>query len=578
MNQHLPIALGGLATLLLPLAAWTQVTSYDPATRLVTIPSVSVGSSTYTNVTLLDTGNFVFTLQGATAQVPAAPGIGSYDAATGALTLPAVKVGTQTYLDVQLKDIGNYTFTLQAATPLPSDTQAAVASLMAQLDAMFATSVPATGAARFALTDACWRDDGRTRANAITEWDSRSAEQVQRNAYQIGRVTNNLQVTAVRNRTNADGSTRQEIDLQVDIAYRDGTKATGVKVPLISGSSAGTPGCSTPQAGTALRGIGNQQLVSTNVRSRNMRDERYSLSTGAALSPAVNYRRSVQWSIVDPMGNADYVIVTGPGPAATVNGVATQFSLKFLSTRLLRTAPELQGRNGNFLNWVEDDAFRFCRGGTVPVAAIADCVANGASSFDWGWTTATPNAAADDGFAAQGFVPGAAYRFDVYKDDGWKTVNGHVGKTPIATYYDTLAVLPHSFVEMAGTGPAADRFPRLNFGATTKAQLASNITSPTPSPISVSWNAPTVPAGANALGLFQGWEFHQGPKVGNASGTFNPAYRNIHYNYPGSTALANPSWAVTPKLADQQGKSYSEFSVLYSDRHEAQIISFVSFQ
>ena len=577
MNDRIrPI--GAAAAALLPLSAWCQVTSYDATSGLVTIPSVSVGTSTYTNVTLRDTGNFVFTLQGATPQVPAAPGMGSYDPTTGLLTLPAVKVGTQTYLDVQLKDVGNYTFTLQAATPLPTDTQAAVAGLMAQLDAMFATSVPATGAARFALTDACWRDDGRTRANAITDWDSRSAEQVQRNAYQIGRVTNNLQVTALRNRTNADGSTRQEVDLQVDIVYRDGTKATGVKIPLISGSSAGTPGCSTAQTGTGLRGIGNQQVVSTNVRSRNMRDERYSLATGAALSPAVNYRRAVQWSIVDPMGNADYVIVTGPGPAATVNGVATQFSLKFLSTRLLRSAPELQGRNGNFLNWAEDDAFRFCRGGTVPVAAVADCVANGATSFDWGWTTATPNAAADDGFAAQGFVPGAAYRFDVYKDDGWKTVNGHVGKTPIATYHDTLAVLPHSFVEMAGTGPTADRFPRLNFGTTTKAQLASNITSPTPSPISVSWNAPTVPAGANALGLFQGWEFHQGPKVGNASGAFNPAYRNIHYNYPGSTALANPSWAVTPKLADQQGKSYSEFSVLYSDRHEAQIISLVSFQ
>ncbi len=577
MSQRLRISIGGLATLL-PLAAWSQVSSYDPATKLVTIPSVSVGGSTFTNVTLLDTGNFVFTLQGATPQVPAAPGAGSYDAATGVLTLPAVTVGTQTYLDVQLKDVGNYTFTLQAATPLPGATQAAVAALMAQLDAMFATSVPATGAARFALTDACWRDDGRTRANAIADWDGRSAEQVQRNAYQVGRVTSNLQVTAVRNRTNVDGSSRQEIDLQVDIGYRDGTKATGVKIPLISGSSAGTPGCSTAQTGTALRGIGNQQLVSTNVRARNVRDERYSLSSGAPASPALNYRRSLQWSIVDPMGNANYVIVTGPGPAATVNGVATQFSLKFLSTRLLRTAPELQGKNGNFLNWLDDDGFRFCRGGTVPVAAIADCVANGATAFDWGWTTSTANAAADDGFASQGFVPAGVYRFDVYNDDGWKTVNGHVGKTPVGTYYDALKVLPHSFVEMAGTGPSADRFPRLNFGALTKAQVASNATSGAPSAMSVTWNAPSVPAGANALGLFQGWEFHQGAKVGNAGSAFNPAYRNINYNYPGTTALANPSWAVTPKLADQQNKNYTEFTLLYSDRHDAQIISIVSFQ
>ena len=569
---------GGLAAALLPLAAWSQVSSYDGATKLVTIPSVSVGTGTFTNVTLQDTGNFVFTLQGATAQVPAGPGVASYDISTGVLTLPAVKVGAQTYLDVQLKDVGNYTFTLQAATPLPAETQAAIAALFSQLDTMFATSVPVTGAARFALTDACWRDDGRTRANAIADWDARSAEQVLRNAYQVGRVSSNLQVTAVRNKTNPDGSSRQEIDVLADITYKDGTKATGVKFPLITGSSAGTPGCSTAQTGTALRGIGNQQLVATGVRARNMRDERYAMATGAALSPAVNYRRSIQWSIVDPMGNADYVVVTGPGPAATVNGVATQFSLKFLSTRLLRSAPELQGKNGNFLNWLDDDGFRYCRGGTVPVASISDCVANGATSFEWGWTTATPNTAADEGFAGLGFLAGAVYRFDVYKDDGWKTVNGHAGKTPIATYYDTLVALPHSFVDMAGTGPSADRFPRLDFGALTKAQVASNATSATPAAMSVSWTQPSVPAGANALGLFQGWEFHNGAKVGNTGTAFYPAYRTILYNYPGTGAVSNPTWAVTPKLAEQQNKSYTEFSLLYSDRHDAQIISTVSFQ
>lgn len=575
----LPTAVFAVCAAAAPLGAWCQVTTYDPATGLVTIPSVAVGTATFSNVTLRDTGNYVFTLQGATAQVPAGPGAASYDASTGVLTLPAVKVGSTTFLDVTLKDIGNYTFTLQGATELPAASQAVVQAFFAQVDAMFATGVPATGAARFALTDGCWREDGRTRANAIADWDADSTGNMQRNAYQVGRVTSNVQVLAVRSLLNADGSARLEVDTQVDVTYLDGTKATESRVPLIYGSSAGTPGCTTPQDSASLRALGNQQLVGTLVRARNTREQRHALATGAALSPAVTYRRSVQWSIVDPMGNASHVIVTGPGPAATVNGVATQFSLKFISPRLLSTAPELQGRPGNFLNWLEDDGFRWCRAASDPaVAAIADCTGRGATALDYGVTTSAPNQAADDNFAAQGWVAGGVYRFDVYNDDGWKTIDGHVGKTPIATYYDTLKALPHGFVEMAGSGTGADRFARLNFGAMSTAQVAANATSATPAPMSVSWNLPSVPAQAHPLGLLQGWEFHQGPKVGNAGGAFNPAYRNIFYNYPGSTATTNPAWAVTPKLADQASKTYTEFTLQFSDRRDVQVISIVSFQ
>jgi hypothetical protein len=56
---------------------------------------------------------------------------------------------------------------------------------------------------------------------------------------------------------------------------------------------------------------------------------------------------------------------------------------------------------------------------------------------------------ADQGFASQGWGAGGIYRFDVYNDDRWKTVNGHVNKTPIATYFDALQRLPYTFVEMA---------------------------------------------------------------------------------------------------------------------------------
>lgn len=564
-----------LALALTPCLA--EVINFDAATGVVTIPSVSVGPSTYVNVRLQADANFVFSVAAATPQQPATPGVATF--ADGLLTLPAVQVGSQTYLDVTLRDAGNLSFTLQSATPLPAATLDAVNALFTAADAMFATAVPATGALRMSLNDGCWRDDGRTKANFIADWDANAAKYAQRDAYHVGRTRSNVQVLAVRNRTNADGSQRQEIDVQYDLVFKDGTRAAAQTTTLISGSSAGTPGCTTPQSAATLRGFGNQQLVRAEVRSRNVRDQRHALAGGAALSPAVNYRRSVQWGIEDPMGNASYVIVTGPGPAATVGGVATQFSLKFISPRLLRSAPELVGKPGNFLNWLDEDGFRYCRAPTNPaVAAIADCAGLGATAFDYGHTTATPNAANDATFDGQGWVAGSVFRFDVYSDDGWKTVNGHAGRTPIATYYDTLTTLPVPFVDMAGSGPSADRFPRLNFGALSTAQVASNLISATPAPMSVTWNAPPALPGGRGLALFQGWEFSQGPKVGNAGGASNPAYRNIFYNFPGPTATGNAAWSVTAKPADQSAKTYGEFTILYSDRGDNNIISIVSFQ
>jgi hypothetical protein len=570
----------GAALALAACASTAQVAGYDGATGVLTIPTVAVGTGTYTNVTLLNTGSFVFTLQGATAQVPPGPGSSSYDAATGVLSVPAVKVGETTYLDVTLRNTGNFVFALQTATELPQPALDAVRAFLASADAQWATAVPASGSARVALLDGCWRSDGRTKAWLAADVDANLSEYLARDAYQIGRVSSNVQVLALRQRSNGDGSPRIEADVQYDVAYTDGTKALGVVSTIIAGSSFGTPGCTTPQSSSDIRFLGNQQLVGTAVRARNVRDERYSAATGAALGTPLNYRRSVQWQITDPMGNATYVVVTGPGPAATVGGVATQFSLKFVSPRLLRAAPELQGRPGNFLNWLDDDAFRFCRvaGGDVPVAGVADCTGQGATGFDWGITTPTPDAARDQSFAAQGWVAGGVYRFDVYDDDGWKTVGGHAGRTPIATYYATLERLPYTFVEMAAGGAAADKFPRLSFGSLTPAQVRADAVSATPQPIAVSWNVPPVLSDARAVALAQGWEFHQGPKVGNAAGAANPAYRNLYPNYPGSAATSNPAWSVTARPADQASKSYFEFTLLYSDRNASQIISIVSFQ
>lgn len=353
-----------------------------------------------------------------------------YDPATSLLSIPAVKVGASTFLDVTLLNLGNYTFALQAATELPAAILNAANALLASVDTLWATQVPRTGESRMSLNDGCYRDDGKTRAFLVSETDADPNSTYQRDAYRLGSTRSNLQVLALRNRVNADGSARQEIDVQYDVAHKDGSSEFGEQWTLVSGSTSGTPGCSTPQNSAALRYLGNQRLVSVAMRARNGRDERRSVSSGA-------------------------------GPAAAVGNTVVPFSLKFIAPRLLRSAPELQGKTGNFLNWLDGDSWRYCRvaGKATPLASTADCVGQGASSSEMGITTSTPNAAADQSFAAQGWVAGAVYRFDVYTDDGWKTVNGHAGKTPLATYFSTLDVLPYSFVEMAGSG-AGDKFAR----------------------------------------------------------------------------------------------------------------------
>lgn len=557
--RRLSLGVGALCAMTASLA---QVTTYDPATGVVTIPSVSVGATTYTGVTLKNRGNSVFDLVGFVAQPAVAfPGAASYDTSNGVLTLPAVKLGSETYLDVKLQDGGNYAFTLQAATLLEANVVQEIAAYARSLEALTATAIPSTGTARLALADACWASDGRTRAHWIAEYDANRAEYMQRDSALIGRRIQNIQVLALRNRTNADGSARREIDVQWDVAYTDGSKQIAETATLISGSSAGTPGCSTAQTGSTLRALGNQRVARVQIRANNLRQERYALATGAEIAPSVRYRREIEFNVVDPMGNITYAVVHGPGPTNSIGGTVYPFSMKLLSPRLLRSAPELQGKPGNFLNWDDNDSFRNCyfSNNTPPVAQFVDCVANGATSNSWGWGyVATPDAAADDGFAAQGWVAGGMYRFDLYNDDGWRTVNGHAGKTPVATYYAKLTRLPYTFAEMAG------KYPTGSLGALSPAQVASNATSATPVALALNWTLPVVQADGVKFPLNQGWEFHQGPKVGNSGTAFNPAYRVINRVYPGTTATAG-TFPVTVKLPDQQRKSYTEYTLFFAE-------------
>lgn len=549
------VLLGVLA--LAPWALQAQVTTFDPVSQSVTIPSVQVGPSTYTQVVLQWRGGR-FELASASGPAPVAfPAVGTYDPARRILSMPAVRVGPDTYFDVTLRDNGNLSFELTGIRGMPPGLMAEIEAVARGIEALTATAVPATGAQRLALTDGCWLNNGRSRAEFIAEYDADPAQFQARDAYLVGRRIEAIQPLALRETVLADGSSRREVDVQWDVVYRDGTRLVGEKNTLISGSSAGTPGCSTPQSGPNLRALGNQRPARVELRANNLREARYALSNGAALSPTVRERREVEFFISDPGARFTYAIVQGPGPSNSIGGVTYPFSMKLISPRLLRDAPELRGKPGNFVNWANDDSFRNCffSNNTPPIAQFVDCAASGATGNSWGWGyTGTPDAAADAGFEAQGWVAGGVYRFDLYNDDGWKTVNGHAGRTPVATLYAELSRLPYRFSEMAG------RYPVPTLTGTTAAQVATNLATANPAPVGLQWNTPTW-VGA-PMQFAQAWEFHQGPRVGNAEGVFNPAVRSLVRVYPGSTATS-ASVPVSRLATDQARKTYTEFLLFY---------------
>lgn len=558
-----------------------QVTVFDVNAQLVTIPSVSVGATTYSKVMLRHEGNLVFSLVGATEQKPAGPGVGSYDTASNLLTLPAVKVGAETYVDVKLLNTGNYVFTVQGATLLPASTEAEIKAFIASFDALWASAVPVNGFSASRLNDACYRSGGRTKAWLIADFDSDLEGNRARDGYRVGAQRTNIQVLALRDRSNPDGSSRREVDVSYDVVYKDGSTAKAAIETLISGSSAGTPRCNTAQTGAAWRFYGNQRVVGFSLQARMTREVRYDIKTGLALNPAVRYRRDIRVAVSDPLANAKYVVVSGPGPAADVNGTLVPWSWKMVSPFLMRSAPELASKVGNYVNFLDDDGFRYCgiAGTGTPVASASDCLTYGAPGDNWGFGyTSTPNAAADQGFANQGWMAGGVYRLDVYNDDGWKTVNGHAGKTPIATYYETLNVLPQTFVAMAGTDTNNDLFSRMSFGALGVNGVRTNGLSATPSPISVTWNPqPAVPDGS-PFRLFQTWEYIEGLKTGNAAGAAWPKLRLLDRSYPGSQATSLANWPVQLRPFNMTSRSYFEYMLYSVDRGQGVIQSRVTFQ
>jgi hypothetical protein len=467
----------------------------------------------------------------------------------------------------------------------PSSTASTGAALtlakafFASYDASLASSIPASGAAALVLTDGCSLSNGTSKALAVSDHDADPLRVASRQ-FEVGSVRSAISVTAERTITNPNNTVRREIDVQYVIDYLDGTKDENATQTLITGSSAGSTladgsACTTPQDVASLRFLGNKRVVNTFVNASNEKVQQLSLATGLDRTPPLVYNRFITLNVRDPAKIATYATISGPG-LTSAPGVPATF--KMVSPRLLRDDPLFAGKNGNFVDWRDIDAFRVCRTptGSFAAADVADCVINGATSSSWGNFSATDPAAQDTAFNALGVSAGGVYTVKLYSGIGWKTVNGQAAETPIATYTTTLENLPMSTVALAGTvALPANKFPDFATSSMTLPNVATNLRNKTAFSTDLTWTTPGALPDGRKTGLASLYSFEQGrASTGTA---FNPASRQITLSYPVSTALAATSNVPAP-VAALVVPTYFEAVLEYSNRNGNFIRNLRTFQ
>lgn len=437
---------------------------------------------------------------------------------------------------------------------------------MADSQNMFATSVPATGAARFADYDACYLSNGRDKTYQVSNWDNNLEQAKANNAYQIGRVISNIQIVEERKTTNADGSERLEVDVRFDTQFKDGTKSVAAVETLVAGSTSGV--CATPQTGTAMRFFGNQQKFATDLVARNRVDVYRKLADGSTpVAPASQFRmrREVSFGVTDPNKLATYAVVSWGSK-----------SMKLLSPRILREAPEMSEVRGSG-TFSDTNAFRQCRtsaNNTEANAAIADCVKLGSTGDAWGSaggydkTDAASMAAIDTAYAQTGLTKGTEVTYAFYNDDGWKTVNGQQGKTPIAIYKRKLRNDSYPAAQIA-----VDMYPMIKTISPLEPSLAASFKSTGGTAIA-NLQAAKAPAGGLPMVLNSVTSFRQGPKIESTSGNYNIRGSKSAAFEPGATTVTMPFDGVP---TGAKSTTYGEFTITYIDRNSREMVYSLQF-
>ena len=454
-------------------------------------------------------------------------------------------------------------------------------TFLAVFESSFATAIPGTGATRNAFSDGCYLGDGYTKPVSIALFDADRVMAVAQNKFRIGSTRTNVQVLADRKSTNAvDGSSRRELDIKYQVNYTDGTVDPDARGTLISGSSAGSvmaPGltCTTPQTGSNWRFYGNRSVVDASIRAANERDENHSLTTGALqLSNPVTYSKFIHFRVADPSNFAKYVVITGPGLAPS--------GAKMVSVRLLRSDPQLVGKRGNFVDWKDEDGFRFCQNSTNiasttnTAANTADCRAFGGNNTVLGITNASATVV-DTSFDALGFMAGGTYQIAVYNDDGWQGANGHAAQTPIATYTRTLLSLPYSAETLAGTGVNSDLFPRITSTSLTNAQIATAFTNKAAFTMDFSFTALGVMPDSSKFGWGDVVTYEQGRTASSTNSNFWPASRQYFLAFPAAGATSVTNYLSPAPTSVLVTPTFTEIGIELSNRNGRRVWSYVTF-
>lgn len=434
-----------------------------------------------------------------------------------------------------------------------SDALAKAIAFLASQDAIFASGLPANGEQAYAKLDTCYLHNGVTRAREVARFDA-DAEVRANLSRRVGARRTDIEVLAERNTTNTDGSARREIDVRYNLSFADGMVQRSLTETLVQGSSAGTStvagACGTPQNSQDLRALGNQRIVGFSLASVSSVFDRFKLADGTPNSPARRFRNEVRFLVTDPSATATYATVSGPGLSG---------GYKLISPQVLATAPEFAGKPGNTQDPLAEDTFRICwtaGSASLADATVADCTRNGAELNALRVQNADP-AALDQAFVALGFTVGSIYTVNVFADDGWKTVNGQSGKTPIATYQSRLAALPESAATLAA-GTSAN-FVDATFSLT-PVDIAAAVRNKTTASLQVTIVKPA--KASTPLRLENVYLFEQG-RV-NASAAY-PTVRIERTTYPPSSATSLSSDIVGTPPQKMAVPTTAEMGINYND-------------
>ncbi|MFN0305010.1 MAG: hypothetical protein ACKVQU_32190 [Burkholderiales bacterium] len=428
------------------------------------------------------------------------------------------------------------------------------------------TTISATGAEFFAQFDACYRDLGRTKAYRISAFDdrkyglSRNSQAYQRNSTRI-----NVALNALRTTANPDRSSRTEIDIAYDVAYPLEGTSTRFDRTLVTGSTTGV--CPTGENKAQWRFLGDQKIAYHNLVAMFEGTRNYSILTGTETSGTA--RRAIRFDVRDADEKLTYAVVSHNGGTR---------SLKLISPRLLESHPLLAGKIGNFSGYTPEDPFRICTttaGSNNSDALLADCTV-GSTFQDWGSNiSATPNldgltpaniSTGDTSFADLQFAAGMEYTFRLYNDDGWKTVNGQAGKTPIATYTTKLERLPYTFETIMGAtstfGTASDRIKSL-----TNAQIGAAF-SGTGASLTEAFPAWTASPDGRKFGQSTVFVIGSGPAAATVSPAVWPAIRTVEFYFPVASSAAAPTLTLNlpGQPASMRAKTGGQIANELSDR------------